>query len=113
MSATGDAERAAERVEVVDAPERSRFEVLVDGSLAGFTEYRDRGNGVLAFPHTEIDDAYGGRGLGGTLVGQALATVQQRGQQVLPFCPFVLRYLQRHPDLVELVPAAERARFGL
>lgn len=116
MSAATGAEGAAgpdERIEVVDAPERSRFEVLVDGALAGFTQYRDRGNGVLAFPHTEIDKAFGGRGLGGILVRDALAVVQQRGQRVLPYCPFVLRYLQRHPDLVALVPEAERARFGL
>lgn len=100
-------------VEVVDAAERSRFEILVDGSLAGFTEYQDRGDGLLSFPHTEIDPAYGGRGLGGTLVGRALAAVDERGQQILPFCPFVLKYLQRHPDLVRLVPEDRREQFGL
>lgn len=102
-----------ERIEVVDAAERSRFEITVDGALAGFTEYRDRGHGVLSFPHTEIDPAYGGRGLGGILVGRALATVDERGQQILPICPFVLKYLQRHPELVRLVPPEQRERFGL
>lgn len=100
-------------IEVVDAVERSRFEILVDGALAGFTEYQDRGDGLLSFPHTEIDPAYGGRGLGGILVGRALATVDERGQRILPFCPFVLKHLQRHPDLVRLVPEDRRERFGL
>ncbi|WP_205849893.1 GNAT family N-acetyltransferase [Nakamurella flava] len=103
----------ASDIEVVDATERSRFEILVDGALAGFTEYQDRGDGLLSFPHTEIDPAYGGRGLGGTLVGRALAAVDERGQQILPFCPFVLKYVQRHPDLVRLVPEDRRERFGL
>lgn len=103
----------AERIEVVEATDRSRFEILVDGALAGFTEYRDRGAGVLAFPHTEIDAAFGGRGLGGTLVAQAMATVAARGQHVLPYCPFVLKYLRRHPELTTLVPEDRRAQFGL
>jgi hypothetical protein len=32
---------------------------------------------------------------------------------VLPYCPFVQSYLRRHPELRDLVPAAERARFDL
>ena len=50
--------------------EADRFSISVDGDKAGFTEYVDRGN-QRVFPHTEIDDAFGGRGLATILVGDA------------------------------------------
>ena len=33
--------------------------------------------------------------------------------EVLPFCPFVLGYIERHREYAELVPESYRARFGL
>ena len=97
---------------VADNPERQRYEVTVDGALAGFAQYRAR-PGLIAFIHTEIDDAFEGRGLGGRLVSFALDDARRQGLEVLPFCPFVESYIQRHPEYVELVPAAQRQRFGL
>jgi uncharacterized protein len=35
------------------------------------------------------------------------------GLAVLPFCPFVRRYIQRHREYADLVPANERPRFDL
>ncbi len=51
---------------VVDNPEAHRFEVLVDGKVAGYAEYRRRGPSV-AFLHTAVDEEFEGRGLGSTL----------------------------------------------
>ena len=62
-------------VTVVDAPERSRYEISVDGALAGFAVYR-LAPGRVIFVHTEIDDAYAGHGLGGKLARAALDDVR-------------------------------------
>ncbi|NJP26207.1 N-acetyltransferase [Microbispora sp. SCL1-1] len=97
---------------VADNPEASRFEITVDGALAGFAEYRLSGPRI-SFTHTEIDPAFGGRGLGSTLVKAALDAARDAGLSVLPFCPFVQRYIERHPDYLDLVPADQRARFSL
>ena len=85
---------------------------LLGGRVAGFTRYTQEGD-VLSLLHTEIDDAYEGQGLGSTLVKGALESARDRGLAVLPYCPFVKSYLQRHPDLADVVPPAERERFGL
>jgi hypothetical protein len=103
----GDAE-----VIVRDEPARHRYEVLVGGQVAGFTRYKHEGDAV-ALVHTEVDDAYEGRGLGSRLVSETLSQLRARGVGVLPYCPFVQSYLRRHPELRDLVPAAERARFDL
>jgi predicted GNAT family acetyltransferase len=90
-----------------------RFEVWVDGELAGMTVYEGGGGNVVPFVHTEVSDRFGGQGLGSILIRQALDTVRSRGQAVLPYCPFVKAFIQKHPDYVDLVPPTERATFDL
>lgn len=87
---------------VADAPERSRFEISVDGRLAGFAEY-ELGDGVITFTHTEIDDEYAGQGLGSTLVRTALDDARVRGLSVRPQCPYVAAYIKRHSEYADLV----------
>lgn len=99
-------------ISVREAPEHSRFEVLVDGEVVGFAVYH-LADGRGAIPHTEVDPAHGGQGLASELVRTVLETARDRGQHVLPYCPFVSAYIRRNPKYVELVPADERAAFGL
>jgi uncharacterized protein len=93
-------------------PEQSRYEIAVEGELAGFAQYRERPR-LLALTHTEIDERFEGRGLGGELISFALDDARERGLAVLPFCPFVNAYIQRHPEYVELVPEDYREQFDL
>ena len=60
--------------DVRNAPELHRFEVRVDGELAGFTEYLDDENQRIFF-HTEIGEQFGGRGLATTLIRLPSPTV--------------------------------------
>ena len=87
---------------VADAPERSRFEISVDGALAGFALYRLR-PGQIRFVHTEVDDAYAGQGLGGKLARAALDDARARGLAVRPDCPFIRRWIEKHPYYADLV----------
>ncbi|MGY1782476.1 GNAT family N-acetyltransferase [Geodermatophilus sp. SYSU D01036] len=97
---------------VVDDTAASRFEVLVDGAVAGYAEYR-RTASALSFTHTVVDPAFEGRGLGSVLARGALDAAREAGARVLPFCPFIRGYIRRHPDDLDLVPADRRAQFGL
>jgi predicted GNAT family acetyltransferase len=97
---------------VRDNPDEQRYEIVVDGQLGGFVQYRSR-PGLLALIHTEIDEAFEGRGLGGTLVAATLDSARERGLAVLPFCPFVNDYILRHPEYTDLVPADQREAFAL
>jgi predicted GNAT family acetyltransferase len=100
-------------VSVRDNPGAHRFEVWVGDERAGFTRYADRGGGVVAFTHTEIEPRFEHRGLAGRLIEEALAAARDRGWEVLPECPFVRVHLKKHRELVDLVPEEYRARFGL
>ncbi|MFE6667208.1 GNAT family N-acetyltransferase [Streptomyces sp. NPDC057697] len=77
--------------------ERHRYAILVDGATAGFTVYRDR-DGQRVFYHTEIDDAFAGRGLASVLVTEALDDVRDSGLRIVPVCPYVAKYLKKHEE---------------
>ncbi|MFI5836465.1 MULTISPECIES: GNAT family N-acetyltransferase [Micromonospora] len=81
---------------------KHRFEILVDDALAGFTAYLPRGE-VLVFTHTEVDDRYQGQGVGGALIRGTLDQVRARGGRVVPRCPFMAAFIERHPDYADLV----------
>ncbi len=84
-------------VEVRDRAERGRYELTVDGELAGVADYRDRA-GRRIFVHTEIDSAFSGRGLGNRLAAGALDDAAARGLRVVPRCPFIRAYIERHAE---------------
>lgn len=91
--------------DVHDAPDRSRYEVTVDGTLAGFAEYRDQ-DGARVFTHTEVFDAFEGQGVGSALARGALDDVRASGRRLVALCPFVAGYLERHDQYAGLVDAA-------
>src|SRR5690348_7198746 len=95
---------------VSDNPDQQRYEISVDGELAGFVQYRAK-PGLIALIHTEVDDRFEGQGLGGQLIAHALDDARARDLAVLPFCPFANAYIKRHPEYLDLVPADRREAF--
>ena len=84
-------------------PDQGRYELLVAGRSAGELVYRDRGEDVAAFLHTEVDPKLRGRGLGSALVAAALDDAHRRRLKVVPLCPFVDAYIRHHPAYGDLV----------
>jgi predicted GNAT family acetyltransferase len=89
-------------VEIVDNAEQSRFEILVDGTVAGFADYRLLPTKIV-FTHTEVLPEHEGQGLAGKLVGHALDASRDTGLRVVPLCPYVVKYIERHPEYKDLV----------
>lgn len=90
---------------IQDNPDLRRYEALDEaGVVAGFAEYRRRGD-LVVFTHTEVDDAFEGQGVGSTLVRAALDDVREAGLRVRPLCPFFKDYIDRHPEYQDLLAA--------
>lgn len=87
---------------ITDNPEASRYEADLEGRAAGFAEYRRSGDTVV-MPHTEVFDDFGGQGVGTALVRHALDDLRERGLRVIPTCPFVASFIDKHPEYRELV----------
>jgi len=91
-------------VTVTDRPNELRYEIEVDGEVAGFLMYRLE-PGVIELVHTDVAPKWEGKGVGGALVKGALDDVRARGLKMRPFCPFVRAYIKRHPEYQDLVAA--------
>jgi uncharacterized protein len=87
---------------VTDVPRRHRYEVTLDGDVVGFAAYRKTPT-MVVFTHTEVGPEAEGKGVGSTLIQEALDDVRRQGLAVLPQCPFVREWLTRHPEYADLV----------
>ncbi len=96
---------------VVDSFERQRYEVLLGGEVAGVLHYRRHGDRVELL-HTEVDQAFSGRGLAGRLATAALDDARSRSTPVVATCPFVIGYLERHPEHTDIVTGPDAAQAG-
>jgi uncharacterized protein len=89
-------------VTVQDNPGRNRFELLLDGEVGGFADYRRR-DGAVVVVHSEVDPAHRGQGLGAELARGTLDAFRERGEKVVPACAFFARYVADHPEYGDIV----------
>ncbi|OUC99763.1 GNAT family N-acetyltransferase [Streptosporangium minutum] len=90
------------QVDVKLSPGGEFFEAEVDGKHAGQLEFVRR-DGVIVYTHTEVDAEFEGKGVGGALVRAALDGARAEGVKIVPRCPFVKTWIERHPDYADLV----------
>lgn len=87
---------------VTDVAARRRWELVVAGTLVGFAEYSLVKNAVM-FTHTEILPGNEGKGYGSILAKAALEDVVRAGKLIIPICPFIKSYIERHPEYLPSV----------
>ncbi|UYP18886.1 N-acetyltransferase [Rhodococcus sp. Z13] len=87
---------------VVHNAEQQRYELHDDDAVIGYTQYHPDGDTQLVFDHTEVDKGYSGQGLAGKLVGSALDDVRARGRKVVAICPYVDKFIDKHPEYRDL-----------
>ena len=80
---------------VTDDRAAHRFELATDAGIA-FAAYTLAGD-TITFTHTVVPAAAEGHGVGSTLIAGALTQVRAAGLKVVPRCPFVAAYIERHP----------------
>lgn len=103
MTATPEHPESAEP-RVAHEPDARRYAIYLGDTLAGFADYRPTPrDGGRAFVHTEVFPEFGGRGLAGTLVTEALADTRDAGLRIVPYCPYVSAWLKKHPEYEEIV----------
>ncbi len=89
-----------------------RYEATAGGTgVAGFVDYQETSE-LVVLTHTEVDPAFEGRGVGSALARAALDDVRERGLKALVVCPFILGWLRRHREYVDVLFNAPPAKVG-
>lgn len=95
-------------ITVTEVPERERFEARDEaGELAGVLTYQMTG-GIIAYTHTKVDPSFEGQGVGSALARAAMDDARGKNRTVVPLCPFVSGWLDKHPEYEKLVARSTR-----
>ncbi|BDO42035.1 GNAT family N-acetyltransferase [Cellulomonas sp. NTE-D12] len=89
-------------IDVRDAMADQRYEARQGETVVGVLLY-ERDGDVITFTHTEVEPRAEGTGVGSTLARRALDDARASGRRVVPACPFVKAWIDRHREYVDLV----------
>jgi uncharacterized protein len=82
--------------------DRGRFRVVDQGKQVAELDYTAL-PGIWDLTHTYADPAYRGTGLSSRLVQHVMDAAREAGVKIVPSCPYVPVWLQRHPEYADLV----------
>jgi hypothetical protein len=83
-------------------PEAQRFVIELAGG-AGVIRYRELPGRVLDLDHTFVPPGLRGGGIASRLTEHALRYARQHGYRVIPSCPFVAAFIERHLQYRDLL----------
>ena len=83
---------------VIDDTAAKQFAVSTEGATATL-DYKLH-DGRLHLLHTEVPEAFRGKGVGGQLVEAALAKARADHLTIVPWCAYARRWLEEHPDRI-------------
>jgi predicted GNAT family acetyltransferase len=86
-----------------------RYEANVEGGLA-FVDYHRHGQ-QITFSHTEVPKEAEGKGVAAALAKFAFEDARQNALEVFPICPYIVSYLKRHREYLDVVAHEHRRQF--
>lgn len=82
---------------------KGKFEILVDGTLAGEMTYTWAGDTKFIIDHTEVKEGFEGQGLGKKLVLAAVDFAREKNAKIMPLCPYAKSVFDKSPDLKDIL----------
>ena len=82
--------------------DQHRYEAHLDGARIGESDFHDDGD-TRVITHTEVESEHEGEGIGSHLVKWALDDIRSSGLRVVPQCPMVAAYIDKHQEYADLV----------
>lgn len=78
---------------------------LVDdnGTEAGRMTYSRIGNEKIIIDHTEVSQAYAGKGIGLKMVLAAVSYAREQHIKIIPLCPFAKSVFDKKPELRDVL----------
>ncbi len=86
---------------VRDNRSEQEFTLEVDGETAVAAYQREED--MIVFTHTLVPPRLEGHGVGSRLIRGALDLARDQGLKVVPQCPFVRAFIEKHPAYRDLV----------
>ncbi len=88
-------------IDIKNNPTAHRFETTINGKTA-FVDYKLR-PGIMAVLHTKVPKELEGQGIAAAMTKFVLEYIAAEKLQLVPYCPYMRAYLQKHPEYGYLV----------
>lgn len=89
-------------IEIRDERDEGRYSAYANGRRIGYATWV-KVHDTVVLPHTEVDPAWNGKGIGSMIARRAFEDARADGLTVLPFCPFMKRWADLHPAFRDIV----------
>ncbi|MDD6209968.1 MAG: GNAT family N-acetyltransferase [Bacteroidales bacterium] len=78
------------------------WETISDGKGIGLMSYVNADNKFI-IDHTEVDDAFSGRGIGKNMVMEAVKYARDNDLKIIPLCPFAKGVFAKVPEIGDVL----------
>lgn len=84
-------------ITIIFEKENSRSAAYDGEACIGVCDYKEQGT-TWVLDHTAVDPAYGGQGIAGKLVGEAVKQARALDKKIVPVCSFVKKEFERKAE---------------
>lgn len=88
------------KLEITNNEAENRFEVLIAGVLSKLDYIQDKD--TLVITHVGVHPEFRGQGIAGKLTQVGLEYAKTNSLRVIPMCSYVVAYIRRHPQYLDL-----------
>lgn len=79
------------------------FEIYYDGKKAATMTYTWAGEDKFIIDHTEVDEAYSGKGLAKKLVYAGVEYARKNNKKLIPLCPYAKATIMGNKELQDVL----------
>ncbi|GEQ85875.1 N-acetyltransferase [Patiriisocius marinistellae] len=90
------------KIEREDKGKKGRFVIYENNEFAGEMTYTWESKSVFAIDHTEVEERFGGKGLGKKLVMEAIAHARKNNLKIKPLCSYVKKVFDNDDSLKDV-----------
>jgi predicted GNAT family acetyltransferase len=90
-------------IEQINDGRKGYFEALEDGKQAGKMTYTWAGDTKFIIDHTEVNEAFNGKGVGKKMVMATVEYARENNVKILPLCPFAKSVFDKTPEIHDVL----------
>lgn len=90
-------------IKQIDDKKNGAFVVLDGEKKAGEMTYVWAGDDKMIIDHTEVDEAYGGQGLGKKALLALVEWIRNNNIKVIPLCPFAKAQFDKNQEIKDVL----------
>ena len=90
-------------IEHIDEGRKGYFKALEDATEAGVMTYTWAGDGKIIIDHTEVHEAFSGKGVGKKLVLAAVDFARENEIKIVPLCSFAAALFEKMTEIQDVL----------